>query len=101
MENSTVELYAKLDDKRKQSSEMAVIIPPQVAKKLRYNASLRPSRYDFDSNFEFFQCRLDENDNSQYPAAAKLIEDMRLIRQAIHNLQFKEEQGSRTDTMTC
>jgi len=101
MENSIAELYAKLDDQRKQSLEMAAIMPPQVAKKLRYNESLPPSRYDFDSDFEFFQCRLDVNDNSQYPEAAKLIEDMRLTRQAIHNLEFAEEQDGPNVTMTC
>ena len=101
MERSPTELYANLDHQRNQSLDLAAMMPLQVATKLRYNASLRPSRVDFDSDFEFLRCRLDVNDNSQYPEAAKLIEDMRLTRQAIHNRESAEEQGGVNDTMIC
>jgi hypothetical protein len=94
------ELNAKLNDQRKQAGEMSEGAPRQVAEKLRENAALCPSRYDFDSDHEW-KYRLDVNDNSGYPEAAKLIEDMRQTRQAIHNLEFEEEQGGPKDTMTC
>jgi len=100
VENRKAELNAKLDGLRVRALEMAAIAPPQVASKLIYNAKLPPSLYDFNSDFEL-KCRLDVNDNSQYPEAAKLIEDMRQTRKDIHNLEFEEEQGGPSDTMTC
>jgi hypothetical protein len=101
MENrKKAELYAKLDGLRIQALERAAKTPPQVAKKLRDNAELIPSRKDFDSDYEW-QYRLDINDNSEYPEAAKLIEAMRQTRKDIHNLKFEEEQGVPNDTMTC
>ncbi len=101
MENSISELYVRLNDLRNHSQEMAAVVPQRVSKKLKYNLYLSPSIDDFSSEFEFSKCRLDVNDNAQYPEAAKLIEDMRLTRQAIHNLEFAAEQGGPTDTMTC
>lgn len=100
MENRKAELYVKLDGQRRQAIEMAATAPPQVADKLSANAKLIPSTKDFDSDFEWHY-RLDGNCNSAYPDAAKLIDDMRLTRQAIHNLEFEEEQSGPTDTMTC
>jgi hypothetical protein len=77
---------------------MAAVSPQQVASVLRRNAKRRPSKYDFYSDFED---RLDEYCNSTYPDAAKLIDDMKHARQAIHNLEFEEEQAGPKSTMTC
>jgi hypothetical protein len=99
VERSKAELNAELNALIGQALEMAITLQ-QVANKLRANAKLIPSRKDFDSDSEW-QYRPDINDNSAYPDAAKLIDDMRLARQAIHNLEFEEEQGGPKDTMTC
>jgi hypothetical protein len=99
MENRKAELNARLDGLRGQALEMA-ITQRQVANKLRANAELIPSLYDFDSDFEL-KCRLGVTDNSAYPDAAKLIEDMRQTRKDIHNLEFEEEQCGPKDIMTC
>ena len=88
MESKKVELYARLANLQKQAEKMAATVPSRVAKKLIYNASLEPTILDFNSNFEFYRCRLDVTDNSQFAQAASLIEELRLTRQKIHNLLF-------------
>jgi hypothetical protein len=101
MENRKAELNGELVGMRKQAINMAARTPPPVAEKLQYNATLDPSKRDFNSNFES-DCKLDGNYPSAWPDAAKLIEDMRLVRQQIHNLEFAEEQQrGPTNTMTC
>jgi len=99
VEKRKAELYVKLDGLRIQALEMSITLQ-LVANKLRNNAKLIPSLSDFDSDSELDR-RLDVNDNSAYPEAAKLIEDMRQTRKDIHNLEFAEEQAGPNDTMTC
>jgi len=101
MKNRKIELYEMLADLQRQAVEMAAAMPSQVAEKLTFNARLKPTRLDFDADFEFYRCRLDVTDNSQYPLAATLIQDMRQTRQEIHNLLLIEAQCGPDNTMTC
>ena len=93
MSNQKAQLTAALDELRAQALEMALNTPPQVTAKLRQNAALHPSKYDFNSEIEL-KYRLDVNDVSAYSDAATLIDQMRAMRQSISNLEFVEAQGA-------
>ena len=92
MSNQKVQLTAALDELRARALKMASTTPLQVAAKLTQNAALLPSRFDFNSEFEWNH-RLNVNDVSIYPDAAALIDELRVVRQSIYNLEFVEAQG--------
>lgn len=93
MSSRKTERIAALEELKAQALEMASKMPPRIAEKLRQNAKLIPSKFDFDSEHEW-KYKLDPNDIMPDSHASSLINKMRELRGEIYNLEFVEQQGT-------